>query len=138
MSDNIIKVTVTTPKGIVISDKELVSINIPGQEGDIGIYDDHSPLISTLRPGIIYMRVSSEITEKYFVKKGIVEVENNKVNLITDFIESQDKIDADRAEKAMKRASDRLAKKPEGTDIKRAYDALKRAEYRLLICGRNL
>lgn len=135
---NKIKVTVTTPKGLVIDSKEIISINVPGQEGDIGIYDDHSPLISTLRAGIIDMKISDDQNELYFVKKGIVEIQDNNVDLIVDFIESKAQIDLDRAEKAKKRAEERLSKKAAGTDLKKAHDSLNRAEARLFISSSNL
>ena len=44
---------IITPKSVVFSD-DLDFLIVPGTEGDIGILNNHSYLITSIRPGLVY------------------------------------------------------------------------------------
>ena len=48
-------------------------VQIPGAEGDLTAMPDHSPLITTLRPGVLRV-VSAEGTAAYAVTGGFAEI----------------------------------------------------------------
>lgn len=125
-----IRLNIITPQK-QIEQPDLISVSIPGQEGDLGIYENHSALMSTIRPGIIVADKGEEKYFRLFVKNGFVEVDEDVVTVIADFVESIEDIDIKRAEDAQKRAQERLSKKGPDIDIKRATDALSRADLRL-------
>ncbi len=52
---------------------EASEVMIPGAEGDFTVLGDHMPLISTLRPGLLQVRVGSD-THDYIVAGGFVEI----------------------------------------------------------------
>jgi len=79
-----------------MSDKFTVEIISPGQtilkqetneviitsfEGQMGILNNHIPLITFLRPGIIIINADSE--KKYYVEEGTVEFSNNNLLILT-------------------------------------------------------
>ena len=81
--------SILTPKDIVFSGN-LDFLIIPGVEGDLGILDNHSHLITTIRTGIVYCYKEKKILKKYLLDEGIFEFSNNKATLLTEFIEELD------------------------------------------------
>ena len=114
-----------------IFNEEIESVTIPGTMGSFQILKNHAPLISTFDVGLITVKSGNE--PLYFsTSGGTVEVNNNKVLVLADSIESVDQIDADRAEKAKERAEERLkSKREKNVDEERAVISLKRAINRI-------
>ncbi len=71
---------------IISPEKSLIKTNtsevtIPSYEGQMGILKNHIPLITFLRPGIIYIKNSEE--KKYYVEEGTVEFSNNNLLILS-------------------------------------------------------
>ncbi len=71
---------------IISPEKSLIKTNtsevtIPSYEGQMGILKNHIPLITFLRPGIIYIKHSEE--KKYYVEEGTVEFSNNNLLILS-------------------------------------------------------
>ena len=60
-------------------------------EGEMGILKDHIPLITFLRPGLIYIKNENE--RKYFVEEGTVEFSNNNLLILTSTAKELSNID---------------------------------------------
>ena len=117
-------------RSIFSGDADIVVV--PGTLGEMGILPNHSPLLSTLKFGVI--RVRSKADEKVFtVAGGIVEVQPDQVTILADSAENVDEIDVTRAEAARKRAEELLQKTiPQDTDTYLSLQAaLKRSNLRL-------
>jgi len=128
---------VLTPEGLVASE-EVTHVLAPGKEGYFGILANHAPLVTALDIGVVnYSPVGGEHEEVLAVANGFLEVSNNKVTILADTAEKWDEIDLERAEAALKRATERLAIMPEGTDLERAQAALKRAHNRIMVKKRK-
>jgi len=82
---------IITPRSIIFSDKSDLLI-VPGIEGDLGILDNHSYLVTNMRPGLVYIYKDKTISKKFFLKEGIFEFSNNKAILLTEFAEDFEKI----------------------------------------------
>ena len=76
-----IKVEIVTPKGYAYTG-EVELVNIPTEEGEIGVLENHMPLMSSLKPGLIYFNGNKE--EGFFVTDGFVEVTGKKVNVLAE------------------------------------------------------
>jgi len=114
-----------------IFNEEVESVTIPGTMGGFQILKNHAPLISTFDVGVVIVNSGSE-TAYFSTSGGTVEVNDNKILILADSIESVDQIDVDRAEKAKERAEEILKrKKEEDVDELRATTALKRALNRI-------
>tara|TARA_B100000963_G_scaffold37495_1_gene28014 strand:- start:68 stop:454 length:387 start_codon:yes stop_codon:yes gene_type:complete len=61
--------------------QETKEVIIPSFEGQMGILNNHIPLITFLRPGIITINAESE--KKYYVEEGTVEFSNNNLLILT-------------------------------------------------------
>ncbi len=106
-------------------------VNVPGTEGDMGILLDHSPLISTLRPGqLSYEKDGEEVA--LIVSDGYIEVTNNRVTVLAETAEFLNDIDHARAKEARKKAEDMIAKGGlEEEELREAQKKLFRALARL-------
>ena len=61
--------------------QETNEVIIPSFEDQMGILNNHIPLITFLRPGIITIKAESE--KKYYVEEGTVEFSNNNLLILT-------------------------------------------------------
>jgi F-type H+-transporting ATPase subunit epsilon len=63
---------------------EVTSVTLPGIDGDLGVLNNHAPLITTLKVGEITILKEGGETESFKTKGGIVEVLNNKVIVLAE------------------------------------------------------
>ncbi len=84
-------------------------VELPGQEGYMGILPGHAPLLSELGMGTLSYRKGSDV--RYFaVLSGFVEVLPGRVIVLADACERAGEIDVERARAALERAKSDLAK----------------------------
>jgi F-type H+-transporting ATPase subunit epsilon len=105
---------------------------IPGVNGDLGILPNHSPLLSTLRYGILKVRLEDR-EEVFTVAGGIVEVQPRLVTVLADVAENVKEIDIARAEAARQRAEEMLKQgpPPDSDTYMKMEAALRRSNLRL-------
>jgi len=105
---------------------------VPGVDGEMGILPNHSPLLSTIRLGVIKVRQAGE-EQLFTVTGGLLEVQPTIVTILADASENVDEINMARAEEARERARQRLAEgPPPGTEAYLAAEAaLRRSTLRL-------
>ena len=61
--------------------QEVDEVTIPSYEGQMGILNNHIPLITFLRPGIITIKTNVE--KKFYVEEGTVEFSKNNLLILT-------------------------------------------------------
>ncbi len=99
-----IQVDIITQERIVFSG-QVDSVNLPGAEGRMGVLPNHSPLLTTLDFGEVYIR--REGAEEYFaIGGGFVEIQPDHVTILADSAEQADEIDVERAERARQQAEE--------------------------------
>ena len=79
MSDIFI-VEIISPDQTILK-QETREVTIPSYEGQMGILNNHIPLITFLRPGIITIKTNNE--KKFYVEEGTVEFSNNNLLILT-------------------------------------------------------
>ena len=79
MSDKF-TVEIISPDQTILK-QETSEVVIPSFEGQMGILNNHIPLITFLRPGIITIKATGE--KKYYVEEGTVEFSNNNLLILT-------------------------------------------------------
>jgi len=57
---------------------------VPCAEGDIGVLPGHTPLIGTVRPGIVDIHEDNKVSESIFVSGGFVEVTADRCTLLAE------------------------------------------------------
>ena len=119
----------------VFYEGEAEMVEFTASEGDIGIYKNHIPLTTAIKPGILTITDDAG-GKKAAVHAGFAEVLGDSVTILAEIAEWPDEIDVERATRAKERAEARLAAKEDGIDLLRAEIALKKALVRLDLGGR--
>ena len=102
-----LQLEIVTPEAKVYSES-IDSVVIPGVEGELGILNQHVPLLTQISPG--ELRVSKDGKETNLaVGEGFVEVTADRVIVLTDMAIEEANIDADAAEEAVRRAEQVMA-----------------------------
>lgn len=106
---NTLRLEIVTPEAKTYSE-EVETVSLPGLEGDLGVYPNHTPLMTQIVAGEI--RVAQNGQSKFLaVGAGFVEITGNQVSVLTDMAVQADNIDEQAAEEARKRAEKRLKEK---------------------------
>ncbi|MEY3973711.1 MAG: hypothetical protein RIS59_72 [Pseudomonadota bacterium] len=100
-------------------------VALPGESGELGIYPQHTPLITRIRPGAVRIKIAGQADEEFvFVAGGILEVQPNRVTVLADTaIRGQD-LDEAKAEAAKKAAEEALANRAGEIDYAKAQAEL--------------
>jgi F-type H+-transporting ATPase subunit epsilon len=125
---------VVTPERLVVS-VEVDEISAPGALGYFGVLPGHAPFLTTLGVGEVGYRVGNH-WEYLAITWGYAEVLPNKVTILTETAEMAEEIDLERAERAKRRAEERLhewSTTAADVDFERASIALQRALLRLQV-----
>jgi len=72
MADGV-KIEIVSPERLVVSQQAL-SVTVPGAEGYFTVMGDHSPLMSTLKPGFITVTDMGNVAHVYYVRGGFADV----------------------------------------------------------------
>jgi F-type H+-transporting ATPase subunit epsilon len=105
---------------------------VPGVLGEMGILENHAPLLSTLKYGIVKVRRQNQ-EELFTVAGGVVEVQPNIITILADAAENVAEIDEARAAAARSRAEELLKSAPptDSDAFTRIEAALRRSNLRL-------
>jgi F-type H+-transporting ATPase subunit epsilon len=133
-----IQLDVVTPERLVLS-VEVDEISAPGALGYFGVLPGHAPFLTTLGVGEVGYRIGNQ-WEYLAITWGYAEVLPNKVTILTETAEMAEEIDIERAERAQRRAEERLREWSTTTadiDFERASVALQRASIRLQVAQKR-
>ncbi len=126
---------IVTPDHSVVSE-QVDEVQIPGAEGSFGVLPGHTPLLATLQVGELWYRKGQDTTY-VAVSFGFAEVLPDRVTILAHIAEAADRIDVTRAETAVKRAKDRLARPTADMDVERARMAMLKSLVRLRVASRT-
>ena len=120
---------IVTPSSMAY-EGDVRNVLAPGTDGYFEVLIGHVPMLTSLRPGILSIRNEDGRT-RYAVSGGFVEVLRSQVTILAETIEAEGDIDVARAQRAEKRARQRLDSDDEGVDVERAKSSLDRALNRI-------
>ena len=63
---------------------EVDQVDVPGSEGDFGVFSGHAPVMTTLKPGVVAIHVTGKPVEKYFVRGGFAEVTLERLTVLAE------------------------------------------------------
>lgn len=93
------------PKQVQVAEAEQAVV--PGSDGQFTVMPGHAPMISTLRPGVVEVKLTNG-TRRVFVRGGFVEVEPDRVTIIAQSCVDIDAKDRDGISAEMKAAEANL------------------------------
>ena len=65
-----------------VFDGEVLSVTVPGTEGEMTILADHEALISVLRAGTVTIRPESGESATYTIERGTIEISHNHATVL--------------------------------------------------------
>lgn len=131
------QVEIVTPNRVFFDD-EVEKFVVRTTNGDIAILHDHTPLVTPVEIGRAKLIFGEENEREATISPGILTVDDSKAILLTDAAEWPEEIDLDRAERAKKRAKERLdAQKKNEVDETRAQVSLRKAVNRIELAKRK-
>jgi len=87
---------------------------VPGVDGELGIFPNHTPLLTKIKPGTLKFQAKDESKETlFFVAGGFLEVQPTVVTVLADTVVRGEEIDQARAEEARRNAEEAISRAPE-------------------------
>src|SRR5256885_12652901 len=97
-----LRLEIVTPEEKIYSE-DVDMVTLPGSEGELGVYPQHVPVLTTLKPGELRILKNGQETAMA-VGEGFVEITADAVSILTDMALESEKIDTAAAEAAVERA----------------------------------
>jgi F-type H+-transporting ATPase subunit epsilon len=135
MAGDSIQLVVVTPVNQLLSEA-VTEVQLPGADGYLGVLPGHAPLITELGIGELTYKTASGQTGLLAIIRGFAEVLPERVSVLAETAERPEDIDVNRAQQALKRAQELIAK---GGDIDwdRASASLQRALVRIQVVSKH-
>jgi F-type H+-transporting ATPase subunit epsilon len=91
---------------------------LPGEVGELGIYPKHTPLITRIKPGSVRIKPAGGGPEELvFVAGGILEVQPQRVTVLSDTAIRGKDLDEAKAADAIKRAEEMRARATDKAEV---------------------
>ncbi len=103
----------------------------PAIVGDVGIYPQHTPLVTRLKPGELKIEVEGEEDRFIYVSGGMLEVQPDVVTVLSDTAIRAEDLDESMALEAKQKAEETLKDKQSEIDSARALAELAEAAAQL-------
>lgn len=111
-----------SPEKIAFSG-EVEQVDVPGVEGDFGVMAGHSPLVASVRPGIMTVTVGGK-HEKIIVLGGLAEVSEKGLTVLADTATSIAELDRVAFAKQIEEMEEKLKDEEPGSALDRAITRL--------------
>jgi F-type H+-transporting ATPase subunit epsilon len=133
MMPDAIELVIVTPEKQLLRER-VIEVQMPGENGYLGILPGHAPLMTELGIGeLSYHDTRGKESEHVAIVRGFAEVLPDRVTILAETAERAEEIDLQRARDALARAEKRLASNDPNIDWDRANIALQRALIRIQV-----
>jgi len=120
-------------------DDEVHEVVLPTLDGEIGVLQDHMPLVSVATNGAVMIRRNqkdSDAQREYFaVNGGAIEVADNNLRVLVDEADHADELNEAEVQKALERAEKMKLEAKDEISLERAQTLIDRQAVRLQVAG---
>lgn len=78
-----LRLEILTPNGEIFND-DVVSVTLPGEEGEFGVLPQHASLTTLLEAGVIDIEKDDKSVESILINWGVVQVDEAKVIVLVE------------------------------------------------------
>lgn len=114
---------------------DVYEVVLPTLDGEIGVLQDHMPLISVATAGVVAVKRNRTDTdnkrELFAISGGVIEIEHNQLKVIVDEADHADNISEAEAEAAHERAKQMKAEAKDQVSLEHAQQMVDRSGARL-------
>ena len=120
-------------------DEDVYEVILPTLDGEIGVLQDHMPLISVATTGTIAVRRNpkdSDSQREYFATNGgAIEVSDNVLRVLVDEADHADELNEAEVQKALERAQRMKTEAKDQVSLEHAQALVDRHEVRLHVAN---
>jgi F-type H+-transporting ATPase subunit epsilon len=120
-------------------DDDVYEVILPTLDGEIGVLQDHMPLVSAATTGAIAVRRTSKdpdsLLEYFATNGGVIEVADNVLRVLVDEADHADDINEAEAQAAMERAQQMKAEAKDEVSLEHAQSMVDRQAVRLQVAS---
>jgi F-type H+-transporting ATPase subunit epsilon len=120
-------------------DDDVYEVVLPTMDGEIGVLQDHMPLISVAQTGVVAVRrqpKDSDASREFFaINGGAIEVQNNVLRVLVDEADNADDINEAEVQKALERAKKMVSEAKDELSLEHAQQLVDRQAVRLQVAG---
>lgn len=102
-------------------------VSVTGLGGELGIYPNHSPLLTSLKPGKVHAVLEDGSEEVFYISGGMLEVQPKIVSILADTAVRADDLDEAAAIAVKEKAEKMIREKAEGIEYSKALAELTEA-----------
>lgn len=99
----------------------------PAEAGEVGIYPQHTPLLTRIKPGSVRIKAPLKEEELVYVSGGVLEVQPDVVTILADTAVRGADLDEVKATEAKKRAEEAMKDRSSTMNYARAQAELSEA-----------
>ncbi|HEX4774431.1 MAG TPA: ATP synthase F1 subunit epsilon [Candidatus Saccharimonadales bacterium] len=120
-------------------DDDVYEVVLPTLDGQIGVLQDHMPLVSVATTGVVMVRRGPRdpdtACEFFAINGGAIEVANNNLRVLVDEADHADEINEAEAKAALERAQKMQAEAKDQVSLEQAQALVDRHSVRLEVAG---
>jgi F-type H+-transporting ATPase subunit epsilon len=120
-------------------DGDVYEVILPTLEGEIGVLQDHMPLISAATNGVISIRKNPKDPDRemefFATNGGVIEIEDNNLRVIVDEADHADDISEAEAKAALERAQKMKIEAKDQVSLEHAQALVDRSSVRLQVAA---
>lgn len=120
-------------------DDDVYEVILPTLDGEIGVLQDHMPLVSVATNGVIVVRREAKDADRdrdaFACSGGVIEVSGNKLRVLVDEADEATTINEAEAQAAHERAQKMLAEAKDQVSLEHAQQLVDRTATRLQVAG---
>ena len=120
-------------------DDDVYEVILPTLDGEIGVLQDHMPLVSVAATGVIAVRRQprdpDSAREFFATNGGMIDVQGNALRVLVDEADHADDINEAEAQAAMERAQKMKAEAKDQVSLEHAQALVDRQAVRLQVAG---
>ncbi len=98
-----IQLEIVSPAKLVLS-RAVDMVVMPGYEGDLAAMENHAPMITLLRGGVIALHEGNQVTDRFFVGGGFAEITADRCTILADDAVPVSELSAEAAKAALANA----------------------------------
>jgi F-type H+-transporting ATPase subunit epsilon len=97
-----------SPERLLLS-AEVDQVDVPGSEGEFGVFAGHAPVMTALKPGVLAVQAPGRAAEKYFVRGGFAEVTLSGLTVLAEEAMPLSELDAAALDQRIKDTAEDVA-----------------------------
>jgi F-type H+-transporting ATPase subunit epsilon len=112
-----------SPEQLLLSE-DVDMVTLPGSEGDFGVLPGHTPVLSTLKSGVVEVKGVEDALSRLFVRGGFAEVNGDKVTVLAQEATVLAELNVEELDQNIKNTEEDLAAAKSDEDRERVSESL--------------